>query len=151
MPPSLSGQLFNYPGLLIVPGTRHSGAEAGPAPVNDWLFHRGPLGAGRRRRDIRSLRAPGLCCCAVASAFFTSPDLQNRLKIAFFFSSWLSQKSLRTWGGLYNQHFWMSLDKSSILPDCGNDASVSSHKLKLFDLKRNPLPLIGFHLATWER
>lgn len=34
-PPSLCGQLFNYPGLLIVPGTRHSGAEAGPAPVND--------------------------------------------------------------------------------------------------------------------
>lgn len=34
-PPSFPGQLFNYPGLLIVAGTQHSEAEAGPAPVND--------------------------------------------------------------------------------------------------------------------
>lgn len=52
--PSFPGQLFNYPGLLIVAGTQHSEAEAGPAPVNDWLFHHGPLGPSRRPRDRRS-------------------------------------------------------------------------------------------------
>lgn len=70
--PSLPGQLFNYPGLLIVPGTRHSGTEAGPAPVNDWLFHGGPLGAGRQHRDGRAPRTPGLFCSAVAFTFFIS-------------------------------------------------------------------------------
>lgn len=84
--PPLLGQLFNYPGLLIFPGTRHSGAEAGPAPVNDWLFLRGPLGAGRRRGDRRSLREQGLFCSAAAAfALFTSsPDCSKWLKIAFY-------------------------------------------------------------------
>lgn len=70
MPPSSPGQLFNYPGLLIVPGTRRSGAEAGPAPVNDWLFHHAPLGTAGRRRDRGSRRAAGSFRSVVASAFF---------------------------------------------------------------------------------
>lgn len=52
--PSFPGQLFNYPGLLIVAGTQHSEAKAGPAPVNDWLFLHGPLGPSRRLGDRRS-------------------------------------------------------------------------------------------------
>lgn len=85
-PPSFPGQLFNYPGLLIVAGTQHSEAEAGPAPVNDWLFHHGPLGPSRRPRDRRSLKAAGPSCSAIASAFFIT-WLWYRLKIAICTSS----------------------------------------------------------------
>lgn len=71
--PSFPGQLFNYPGLLIVAGTQHSEAEAGPAPVNDWLFHHGPLGPSRRPRDRRSPKQRGYPVLQL-HPHFSSPD-----------------------------------------------------------------------------
>lgn len=101
MPPSSPGQLFNYPGLLIVPGTRRSGAEAGPAPVNDWLFHHAPLGTAGRCRDRVSRRAAGSFRSAVASAFFF-----------FFLTTTATATTSPSWKEKWFQTFWRQLARN---------------------------------------
>lgn len=74
-PPS---QLFNYPGLLILPGTWHSAAEPWPGPVNDWLFLLRPLGMSAQCGDRRSLSGP--CSAAAHPLFTSSPDCTSGSK-----------------------------------------------------------------------
>lgn len=113
MPPSSPGQLFNYPGLLIVPGTRRSGAEAGPAPVNDWLFHHAPLGmggrAGGRHRDRGSRRAVGSFRSVVASAFFWPPPHHHHHHLTQLDKK---KKGLKNFGGS-RLEMWIWVFRSS--------------------------------------